>query len=875
MGRGSVALVEGPAGIGKTRLLTAARELAAERGLRVLSAQGSELERDFPFGAVLQLLVPPVAAMSADEQARAFDGGAAHARPLLLGGGPDGAARDSDFATPYGLYWLLVAVSQRDPLLLTVDDVHWLDAPSLRFLGFLARRLDGMRVLVCAALRPAEPGTDRHLLTELALGAETLRPAPLTRAGAGAVIAAEMGAAPPAAFVDACHEATGGNPFYLRAAARAGDPELGSDELARLLLRRLTALGHDVPSLARALAILGDGATLPQAAALAGLELPAAAAAADALERAEIARTGAPRPGLAFVHPIVRTSIYRDIAPSVRAERHRAAARLVDGERVVAQLLLAGPPDAWAVEQLRAAAARAIERGAPEHARACLRHALDGPGDRVEILLELATAETALQDPAALEHLQAARALVDDPVRRTEIAVRLAELLVYAGAWDAAVELAEAARAELDGRDADLDLHLRTRAAAAAAYDPRLAAGLTPRLAELRTAALGGGRAGRPLALLLAAVDANRGERLDEVAALVEHGLDGGRLLVELPAETWCFPQALMGLIGTEQLGAATRLVEAMVADAQARGSVRGFIVALGMRAYVRAFAGDLPGVEADLRAALALAQEHAMLFGIPSALRWGLDAILERPALAELVTLAETLELPPALAGTLSGAWMHELRGRLATDRGDAAEALRTAGRIFDELGFRNVGTYGWRGALALATGDPAPALAELADAERIGLPRGIGVAQRTLGLLEGSTDRLRTAAEILAPVPLEQARALVELGAALRRANQRKEARDPLRRGLDLAVSCGAQRLADRARAELRAAGARPRREALTGRAALTPSELRIVDLAADGLSNPAIAQALFVTVKTVEGHLSSAYRKLGIRSRAELRT
>jgi DNA-binding NarL/FixJ family response regulator len=117
-----------------------------------------------------------------------------------------------------------------------------------------------------------------------------------------------------------------------------------------------------------------------------------------------------------------------------------------------------------------------------------------------------------------------------------------------------------------------------------------------------------------------------------------------------------------------------------------------------------------------------------------------------------------------------------------------------------------------------------------------------------------------------------LEEAKALAELGAALRRANRRADARDPLRRGLDLAVRRGAAPVADLARAELRAMGVRPRR-AERGLSALTPSELRVARLAADWLGNRAIAQALFVTVKTVEIHLSSCYRKLAVPSRAEL--
>ena len=188
------------------------------------------------------------------------------------------------------------------------------------------------------------------------------------------------------------------------------------------------------------------------------------------------------------------------------------------------------------------------------------------------------------------------------------------------------------------------------------------------------------------------------------------------------------------------------------------------------------------------------------------------------------------------------------------------------------------------WRSALALAVAaeDPAEArrlaTSELEDARRAGLPRPAGIALRTRGLLEGGErglGDLREAAVLAAEsgARLEQARALVELGAALRRANQRAAARGPLRTGLDLAHRCGATRLTQRARDELLAAGARPRRGALTGLEALTTSERRVAELAATGMSNPEIAQALFVTLNTVEGHLRHVYQKLSINSRGQL--
>ena len=893
-GRGGLVLVEGPAGIGKTRLLAAAREVAEERGLEVLRACGSELERDFPFGAVRQLLEPPLAALTEEERASLFEGSAAHALALFSQADARPAG-DPDYATLHGLYWLLVGLSQRAPLLVVVDDVHWVDAPSLRFLGFLARRMDGMCLLLCGALRPAEPGTDRALLSDLALVAEALQPGPLSAGGAAELIGAQLGATPQPAFVQECIDATGGNPFYLHALTRelaqrgpgARIGELGSEGVSRLLLRRLAALGVGAPELANALAILGDGATLGEIARHAGLEPHAAATAADALARAAIAE-GAER--LAFVHPIVRASIYGEVPPAVRAGLHRRAAHQLaehgaDLDRVAAQLLLAGPPDAWAVERLREAAARALQRGAPESAAEYTRRALDGqddPGLRIALLQELAGAEAAQLDVAAIGHLQEAMALSADSLLRARIAFSLVQLVLYAGEWDAAVALSQSALEELGERDGELALRLRTYQAAAATYDPRLVEAFEPQLDELHRQALAGGAAGRPLALLLAASRAHRGERIDEVVGLVEHGLDGGRLLAEEHGDAWPFPEAMMALVGIDELDRAERLDDELLADARARGSMRGFVVAIAVRVQVRAFRGDLNGTEADVRTGIALAQEHGMLFGLASMLRWGMDAMLERPDLADVAAFAESLELPPGLASTVSGGWMHEVRGNVrlqAGDRAAAVDALRRAGEIFEALRFRNTGAYAWRSALALATGDPgearALARAELEDARRVGLARGIGVATRTLGLVEGDRALLREAVAVLAgsPAVLELARTQVELGAALRRANQRAEAREPLRAGLDLAQRCGATRLAERARSELRATGARPRREALTGRAALTASERRTAEMAAAGMSNPAIAQALFVTVKTVEGHLSGAYRKLDVRSRAEL--
>jgi DNA-binding CsgD family transcriptional regulator len=224
----------------------------------------------------------------------------------------------------------------------------------------------------------------------------------------------------------------------------------------------------------------------------------------------------------------------------------------------------------------------------------------------------------------------------------------------------------------------------------------------------------------------------------------------------------------------------------------------------------------------------------------------------------------------------------LHLARGRFRACLDDAAEL----GKRAEALGWHNPGFMPWRSfaAVCLAALGEQPARARRLAAEEVelgrrwGAPQALGVALRAQALVHDShtgEQHLREAVEILegSPFRLEHARALVELGALLRRGGQRTEARPPLRTGLDLARACGATPLAERAYHELRATGASPRKLTRTGLASLTPSERRIAQMAAAGKTNKQIAQELYVTAKTVESHLAAAYRKLDITTRAQL--
>ncbi|HEV2374757.1 MAG TPA: AAA family ATPase [Streptosporangiaceae bacterium] len=918
VGCGGVALVTGPAGIGKTALLGAAQERALRAGMRVLTGRGGELESDFSFGVARQLFERLLAGADGPERESLLTGAARRALTALEGWAdatPPVPGSDSLFAVVHGLYWLAVNASGARPLLVTVDDLQWADQASLRLVLYLAERLTGLPVALALSWRTGEAGdgTDRLARLEQVAAGHLASPAALSRAGVRALLTGEFGVAPAERFAAACHAVTGGNPFLLRELVQSlradgtGPDEPGADQVAGLGPRsvaqavtlRVARLGPAAGELARAAAVLGDGAQLRHAAALAGIELTDAAAAADGLAGIGVFEPGTP---LRFVHPIVRRAVHDDIPGASRGMRHAEAARLLaaegaDMDAVCAHLLVCEPAGSReVVERLRAAAARAVARGAPESAAAYLRRALTETADvslRAALLHDLGRSEKLLGDPAAAAHLHESLQSTTGPAVRAAVAADLAELLVLTGQWDAGAAVAREALEALADHPVQLDepsraavARLQTWWAGFSAYDPHLVGEFDRRLGELLSAAREADAASSMLAGLLASVLAWRGERGDRPLALLDHALDQGRLLDRFDSGPLMASQALFGLVILDELARAEALAGRLFDLSRSRGWVVGLAVAASVRAAVRARQGDLVGAETDVRTVAESAQEHGLAFGIPTTLFYGADALIERPGLADVAALATGTELAPDFARTASGAMLHEVRGRLALAAGDfgtAGAELQAAAGTYEALHLRDAGTC-WSSALALAIAaqDPGQALwlvgNELADARRAGLSRPAGIALRTRGVLRGGEQGLsdlREAVNVLAGAGagLEHARALVELGAALRRANQRVAARTPLRSGLDLAHHCGATRLAQRASAELQATGARPRRVVLTGLEALTASERRAAELAADGLSNPEIAQALFVTLNTVEGHLRHAYQKLSISSRSQL--
>jgi DNA-binding CsgD family transcriptional regulator/predicted negative regulator of RcsB-dependent stress response len=898
-GEGRLLLVIGPAGIGKSTLCAFAIARAGKAGMRVLSARGDELETGFSFGVVRQLYEPLLASVSMTEREAILSGAARRALIALEGeGGDRGAGETNSFAVIHGLYWLLVNAGAMEPLLVVVDDMQWADQPSMRALLYLADRVEGLPVALLVGWRTGQADEALDRLLQIA-GPRTLEPPPLSPAAVRVLLERQFGDDPGEALIDASHAVTGGNPFLVNelvAALRSdrlyagGEAaqrvlELGPRSVARSVSLRVARLGPHAGDLARAAAILGDGAQLRHAAALSGVELEDAAHLADRLAEVGLLLPGTP---LRFAHAMVRTAVYDDIPEFERSMLHAQAAVLLAGDaaepdQVCAHLLRCEPAGSpKVVQQLSDAASRALTRGAPEIAAAYLRRALDETGDRpVRLLHELGLAEKLMRTPAAEERLREALAAAEDPVERAEIAADLGDLLAFAGQWESALEVVSSELAgDLGGRGSKLESVWSW----VAAYDPEHVDSYQRWIDELRTAA-GLEDPGATTAAMLAVSLAWRGDDLDDARRWLERARRDqgvGSWLDKDPLTLMRIMNAGYAVDDHERLRES---VEDLLGVARARGSVFGVLLALGYRGAIRARRGQLAEAEADIREVFELSSQHGLAFAIPTSLWLGVDALIERPGLADVAALAENIQLPPDLERISIGAVLKEVKGRLALARGDrtaAREAFQAAADVFTRVRLLNPNASCWRCALAATLDDPARARAiareELDDARRLGFSRPIGIALRTLGALGDGEQAIKNLEEAVATLEgtyarLEHGRALVDLGAALRRSNHRAAAREPLRAGLDLAHRCGALRLAEHARVELLATGARPRRETLSGAEALTAAERRVAELAAQGLSNPEIAQSLFVTINTVEGHLRHVYQKLSISSRRQL--
>ncbi len=920
-GEGATLLIQGHAGIGKTRLHEAALDSARALRFRTLRAAGAELERNIAFGIAGQLLAGYLNGLPERRRKPLTERLPGRLRALIGAGGAldddelDGApiSDGGDLAVVHGVFTLLAA--DRRPALIAIDDLDWCDTPSLEFVLYLLHRLDELPLALVLTGRLSANEETSGVLDRIAshpsVHIEAL--APLSRDAIVELVVRELGERADEQLIDACTHATAGNPFYLREllVELRGDVELDGAELVRrafslapdavirALRVRVGRLGKPAAALARAIVVLGDDVPLRHASALAQLDLRAASNAADALASVEILLARDP---LRFVHPLVRHAIGQDIPAAEFATGHFEAARLLYGEgagpeRVAAHVLLSySRADPWAVEQLRAAAREARSRGVPGAAVRYLQRALDEPPRddvHVEVLAELGTAEAAAGIGQAADHFQQAMAACADPRRRAEFALQRGRSLDSQGLHEQAAQSYEAGLAELsddpsDPEERELHDQLQADFVATATLVPSLQAEALARSADLLDRAAAGPQTqGQRLRLAQTGLRAAfQGEPAHKVLELAERAWDGGRLLEHGTAQGtgWRFVTMLFTLAG--ELERAAEIAGAALDDARRRG----WPFAVASATYMRGLPLLWQARVDDAISELELAREARRLGWRQSARGAAAHhalALIEKGELdqAEDVLLeAAPLEDPHDLEDAMRLYSLAELR--LAQGRAPEAFELALRSGAGAEKTVKFFGFALWRttaatAALAFDDHERAEELAHEAvkRAERLGALHLRIRGQRLLALCQDVPERIETlrAAAALgeqAPPRLETIKTLVELGATLRRANHRAAAREPLQQAADMAWAGGATALHTRARTELAATGARPRREMLlSGPASLTPSERRIAELAATGHSNREIAQTLFVTPKTVEYHLRNTYRKLDIEGRGRL--
>ena len=900
-GRPVLGLFEGAAGIGKSRLLAEARDRAQRAGFRVLSARASDLERDLPFGIVRQLFEPMLLDPTARE--RWLTASAEPAARVFEPPEDADATGEVSFGILYGLFWLTANIAAEGPLCLSIDDLHWTDSASLRFIAYLERRLEGLRVLVLTAVRPGEPDAPARLLAEIAHdpAAVTVRPSALSETAVAELVRARLTADPAKQFTDACLAATGGNPLLVGellktlqaervtpdAAHASLIADVGPRAVSRTVLLRLSRLSSDAIAVARAVSVLGDGAAIPTVAAVSELDEQRVAEATRALMAAEILGREAP---LAFVHPLVRDAVYHELSPAERELEHeRAANTLVAlgyGPEPVATHLLAIPrrADPKVAAALQTAGLTSARRGDADSAAAYLRRALDEPAPeskRPQLLLDLGLVEANLNAPSAVEHLGRAHELLTDPLDRTLAAEQLARMLLFTRTAADAIEAARMAAAHLSDEHVDR----RRSIEAFELYSTSFGAEVpdaSARLASVRAEGVQPGLGGKMLSAVAAWDWALSGGNAQDCAEYALACLADGELITQDPGFMTIIANSVLVLADRDE---ALWVWDSSMAAARRVGSVFAVCGVHLWRGWTWLQRGELAEAEASLWEAheetvLVEEQDGA---GMAYVVGFLARVLIERGDLAGARSvLAHDIDPGP---GSDGDGLMRRAKVELLLSEGEWSRALQEA----KEYGARvcagqNPAWTPWMSLQAVALDglgkrDQALELLEreLELARHWGAPAPLGRTLRLLGTLHGRSglEMLQEAVDVtdVQATRLEHAKALIALGSALRRTRQPSRSRDPLRAGFEIAARASAKRLAEHARTELYAAGGRPRRSALAGRESLTPSELRIAELAGEGQSNREIAQALFVTPKTVEVHLTSVYRKLGISARGGL--
>jgi DNA-binding CsgD family transcriptional regulator len=898
--------IEGPWGSGRTAMINAACDLAGQAGCLVLRARGGEVEKKTPF-AVLRRFVESAAAQPSGtdvtrDQARAIE--------QLM----DSAEMTHHHTVEINplFYSLVIALRSLGPVLLAVDDADISDRETLAVLQYVVRRLENQQIWLLLSARHLHPGVGLRpvdgLLTESETRQFTLEP--LQSESVRAMLADYFDEEPDPQFVTACCEATEGTPLFIKAllsslgrlrilptAENVGRvSKVPTPKITQFVLGRLSLLPVAASDLLQACAILGDGPDPTVARTLAKIDSLAAERAADAAAQMELLKPGRP---IRFTSPLIRWAIYQDIPTARRSQFHARAARLLAEHKApdaeVAEHLLATEPsgDPKTADWLQAMGRTALTEDNLDLALACLNRALaESPptGQRGSLNLDLASAEMLRGSPTALVNFRRAIDLGGiDTAEVVRVAVGLLRHL--ADMPQLRVETLRTIHA-LDGhlegvsREARIEFELALNLTSTS-VDQR-----NHEIMKLRKLLDEPGDNGHPMARMAETFShihdlAASVNTVDDLSGSLEKNIDVEQLLSSDMIVKKVQTMAYFGLLCADQFVVVDSLLVEAKERAMQRKDLRSEVRVSFLAALSLLWQGSLISAEEEARRGLGLSELLAPLQRSRPSL--GLvDALVKQGKIEEATQFASHLHPDEFHDATFRAAARMEL-GRLMAARDQLDESVEEflgAGADATAIGLINPAVNSWRADAATVLGalgewDAATKLADehLELARAFGAGRAIGIGLRAKAASTSDLDErkalLTEAVELLetSPARIEAACALVELGTVLVETNKKEEARGVLRRGANLASLCGAHPLVEVAGVQLRAAGARPRRLGFVGSNSLTPAELRVVRLAAEGKTNQGIANELYVTVKTVEGHLAKAYRKLGVESRRNL--
>ncbi|MFF3612190.1 ATP-binding protein [Streptomyces sp. NPDC002580] len=847
---GSLLLVSGEAGLGKTALLAETRRIAEREGCAVWSARGGETVTSVPFNVVRQLLQPALVSLH-PEEAREYLGDWYDIAGPALGIAEPGDRQPDPQGVCDGLVAAVRRLAKRDwPLVLLIDDARWADQETLRWLAAFAERLDDLSVLVVVARRlGGVSGESARLLDAVAAVARPISTlSALTPAAAEGLTRATIGEHADAPFCREVWAVTGGNPYEtVELLAKVQDSELEPSEgsaaelralnksaRGRGLVARLEGLGIDATRFAWAAAILGTGISLDLAAQLAGMPDEEANRCAELLGAARIltaapsANGHGPDGDLEFVHPLIATAVYRSIPDALRTAMHGQAAWAVTesgrGAAAASRHLLEVHPDddPELVEQMREAAREHLAVGAPDAARRCLERALKEPPlpeTHARVLYELGCATLLTAPSTTIGHLRAA---LERPglenTERVDAVFRLSQALLHNNQLDEAVRTVDEEVERLEPGSARMRLQaVHYMWEGIHAGEER--SGHSSGLAELVATCTGRDNSERAL-LILRGFDAmTRGENAEEVVELCDRALVNGRLAPGLAWTDTEWGVELLLMLGSayayaDRLDRAESLFsEALHAYVKAGWSGGHLSLANAYLGLAHRRRGRLADAEHLQRESLRLAERVGR--GLP--LYWSatcglIDTLLARGHVQEAAEIAERYGFAPPYPSTIVLPDTRSVRGRLLLAVGRTKEGineLEAAEKASAARGHHNTVLAPWAVDLAraLASEDPSRAAALASDArrqaERFGTDTAIGEALRCAAALETGQRAVRLAAQAVtyleaSPCQYEHAAARIEYGIASRSVTE-------VNKGLTLARASGADGLVAKAEAAL----------------------------------------------------------------------